>query len=377
MNSETGLHRYEAEILVQIAGMRAVAAAWNRLAAQAGSPLLSADWFIACAEALSAETDLRVVVVRSGGVICAVAPLVVVRRNGVEWLELLGTSALYEPSGFLYDDVPSLQCLVNEVASLRMPVLLVRIPAESPLRSVVRGLACYKVIVLNRNTASTAHIDRRGTWEEYYQSISGQRRYDYQRKQKRTKRFGEITIKIERPSSPTELQPMLAEVFRIEGIGWKGRAGSALLSNAHVRRVVSRYSEMACERGELRICFLEVGGAPIATLLAVEYARRFWVLKMGYDERWAQCSPGIQLTLETIRYVFEQGLEGYEFLGSEESWQMTWPHDSRAFLSLVLYPISIRGLLALTGDLRRVLVRKAQQFVPNVETRMNRKVQEN
>jgi CelD/BcsL family acetyltransferase involved in cellulose biosynthesis len=98
---------------------------------------------------------------------------------------------------------------------------------------------------------------------------------------------------------------------------------------------------------------------------------------MGYDERWAQCSPGIQLTLETIRYVFEQGLEGYEFLGSEESWQMTWPHDSRAFLTLALYPISIRGLVALTGDLRRVLVRKAQRFVPNIGTRMNRKVQKN
>lgn len=377
MNSETRVHRYETETLVQIAGMRAAAAGWNKLAAQSGSPLLSADWFIACAEALSIETDLRVVVVWSGGVLCAVAPLVVVRRNGVEWLELLGTSALYEPSEFLYDDVPSLQCLVSEVASLRMPVMLVRIPAGSPLRSVVRGLACHKVVVFDRPTANAAYINRRGSWEEYYHSISGQRRYDYQRKQKRTRRFGEVAVRIERPGSPTELQPMLAEVFRIEGIGWKGRAGSALLSNSYVRQVVSRYSEMACERGELRICFLEVGGVPIATLLAVESARRFWVLKMGYDEQWAQCSPGIQLTMETIRYAFEQGLEGYEFLGSEESWQMTWPHDSRAFLSLVLYPVSRRGLLALMGDLRRVLVRKAQRFLPNAETRISREIQEN
>ncbi len=377
MNCKIDSREYEAEVLTRVDGLHAVASDWERLAAQFGSPLLTAEWFVACAETLCAESDLRVVVVRSRGVVCAVAPLVVVRRDGMEWLEVLGVATLYEPAGFLYDGVESLHCLLSRVISFQLPVALVRLPAESALEAALRELARYKGVLLARRTASSAYVNINGGWEDYFQTISGARRKKYRYQRKFTERFGAVTVRIERPCSPDDLHSRLAEVFRIEGAGWKDRAGTSLLLNARVRQFIVRYSERACERGELRICFLEVEGVPIATLLAVEYARRFWVLKMGYDEQWAQCSPGIQLTMETIQYAFEQGLEGYEFLGSEESWQMTWPHNSRAFLSLVLYPLSIRGFLALIGDLRRVLVRKVQRFVPYLGTWMNRKIQEN
>lgn len=348
-----GAHGFTVDVLERIEELRCIAADWDTLAKQSGVLLLSADWFLACAETLCAESDLRVVVVRRAGALCAVAPLVVVRGEGGERLEVLGVSVLYEPSGFLYDTAESLHHLVSKIVSLRMPAVLDRIHAESPLAGMFRELIGYRGVIFSRRTAPAVYVATIGSWEEYFQSISGQRRYDYQRKRKRTERFGRVGVRIERPRGGDGLPLMLEKVFRVEGAGWKGRSGSGLLANERVRKFIARYSEMARDRGTLAVCFLEIEEQPIATILGIVWEKRFWVLKIGYDEQWARCSPGIQLTMETIRYAFDQGLEAYEFLGSEESWQAIWPRHRHELMSIAIYPVSCRGLSALGHDLRR------------------------
>ena len=72
-----------------------------------------------------------------------------------------------------------------------------------------------------------------------------------------------------------------------------------------------------------------------------------------YDERFARCSPGIQLTHATIRYAFDRGLRSYEFLGSDEPWLQVWRPATRDHTSAILYPVNARGLLALGGDASR------------------------
>lgn len=356
---------YNVDVLTQVDQMRAAGSDWDRLAGGEGSPLLGSDWFVACAETFSAQSNLRVVVVRLRGVICAVAPLVVVKRDGTEWLEVLGTSVLYEPTGFLYSGLEPLQQLVSKIVSFRMPVMLARIPAESPLEATFRKLSRLGGVLLARRAASAAYVSSGGKWEDYFPSISAQRRYDYQRKRKRMERIGQVAVRIERPTSPAELPHLLEEVFRIEGAGWKGRAGSALLSNEPVRKFIARYSEMALAKGALRVCFLDVQGVPIATILGVEQGHRFWVLKIGYDEQWSRCSPGVQITMETIRYAFDHRLEAYEFLGSEEPWQAMWPRSRHDLISLVLYPISLRGGWAFGGDVRRFIKQKVAHVLAN------------
>lgn len=355
-----GAHGYTVDVLKRIEELRCIAADWDALAKQSGTPLLGADWFLACAETLCVESDLRVVVVRRPGRLCAIAPLVVARREGIERLEVLGVSAMYEPSGFLYDTVESLHHLVSKVVSLRMPTVLDRIPAESPVAAMFRDVIGYRGAIFSRRTAPAAYVSTIGNWEEYFQSISGQRRYDYQRKRKRTERSGRVRVRIERPRAGAGLPLMLENVFRVEGTGWKGRSGSGLLANERVRKFIARYSEMACDRGTLALCFLDIEEQPIATILGIVCEKRFWVLKIGYDEGWARCSPGIQLTMETIRYAFDHGLEAYEFLGSEESWQSIWPRHRHELMSIATYPMSRHGFSALRRDLQRFVMQRMQ-----------------
>lgn len=349
---------YQTEVLRTVAAIEQSAGDWDGLADRWNSPLFKADWFVACAQTLCHESDLRVVVVRYQGALCAVAPLVLVRRNGVEWLELLGASVLGEPAGLIFDRRESLHQLVKIIVGLRIPIALDRIPADSPIALEVRDVARHRGMVITRSVASAAYVMTQGSWEDYFRSLSAQRRYDYQRKRKRTECAGQVGVRIEQPTSRDRLLAMLDDLFRIEAAGWKHRSGSAMLANDRVRQFIVRYSEKAQARGMLRLCFLDVQSQPIAAILGVEDAQRFWVLKIGYDEDWARCSPGIQLTMETIKYAFDRGLEAYEFLGSEEAWQAVWPRSRHAFMSLVLYPFTVPGLRGLGCDVGRFVWKK-------------------
>ena len=83
---------------------------------------------------------------------------------------------------------------------------------------------------------------------------------------------------------------------------------------------------------------------------AVESGGRFWLLKVGYDEAFARCSPGHLLMVETLRYAAQRGLRTFEFLGSAEQWTQVWTDEVRPCVSVWAYPHNCRGVAAFTWD---------------------------
>ena len=113
-----------------------------------------------------------------------------------------------------------------------------------------------------------------------------------------------------------------------------------------------QYSYLAAQSKILRLCFLFIDDTPVAMLFGVVFQGRFWVLKIGYDEEYSRCSPGILLIHETIRYAFTNGLKSYEFLGSDENWLHMWTKDNiRRHISIGYYPFNFIGLKRLSIDL--------------------------
>jgi CelD/BcsL family acetyltransferase involved in cellulose biosynthesis len=111
-----------------------------------------------------------------------------------------------------------------------------------------------------------------------------------------------------------------------------------------------RYMASAAAAGSLRVSFLTIDGTAVAFLMGVEYARRTWVLKIGFDEAFAHCSPGILLMHEAIRRAFGSRLDAFEFLGTDEPWLHLWTDEVHRFVGVHLYPFSISGLLTLGSD---------------------------
>ncbi len=188
-------------------------------------------------------------------------------------------------------------------------------------------------------------------WARPEDKLDPGRRSDLRRAWRIAQQVGAVRTEVLSPD-PAALSAVLDEAFQIEQASWKGRALTALASDAARGLFYRRYAEAACERGVLRVCFLRVGGRAAAMQLAIESGDRFWLLKIGYDEGFRRCSPGTLLMRETIRYAAERGLTGYEFLGVVEPWTAAWTKEARSCVSVRVYPARWRGLVALAADLR-------------------------
>lgn len=332
-----------------IADLESLKNEWNMVADQIGSPLLRHEWLVCCAQTFAAEGDLRVVVVRQDGRLVAAAPLVSTVTAGGRRLELIGMSALHEPSGFLFTGEDALRAVLHAVVGLNTPIVLQRIDHNSLIPTLLQRALPWPGIVVTKPTAPSLSVRVTTTWSDYQRSLSSRITCNLRRIKGRSKALGAITTSI---LSPTESQvdALLEQVMEVEGSGWKGKMGSAMASNAPLRDFFIAYSRRAAKEGILRVALLHFGERIAAVELAVEAYQRWWQLKIGYAGDLARFYPGLQLTEATIRYAFDRPLQSYEFLGSAASWEESWRPEARGHCVAIAYPRSLSGIRALTSD---------------------------
>jgi CelD/BcsL family acetyltransferase involved in cellulose biosynthesis len=319
---------------------------WNALAERHATPLLRHEWFAAAFDAFGAGCDLAIHVVRDGERLRAIAPFII-EHGMMSRLALLGHQT-FEPSGILHADDNALELVVHRLQAWQLPLfapLLARGSAE------VRALACgalWRPQLLQR-LRSSASVPLGSNWPAFEAQMSKQSRTYIRRKRKAAEREGAVRVEVVAPLEE-EVECHLAEFIRVEAAGWKSREGTSLQRNARMRRFYTSYVKAAARKTMLRMFFLRAGQHTIAVRMAVECGGHLWELKIGYDEKFSACSPGILLTHETLRWACERGLTAHEFLGSAEPWQRWWPLELRQYQNVRLYPFSIAGCVALGRD---------------------------
>ncbi len=341
--------------------MHALKHEWNKLAEPFKTPTLQYEWFAASAEAFCQSGQLRIIVNGSSREINAIAPLVLTRSNGVEKLEVLGMSALFETGGFIYRDEDSLRELLSSVLKMKKPLVFRRLRAESPEITLLQELCRNRGRLRLIKDAGSLFVPTNMNWNEFESGMSARSRAGLRRKQRQAEKKGRVDFDVVSPDSDA-LDPYLQEALRVESSGWKGRNGTAILSMPLLRKFFTIYSQEAARLGMLRIFFLKIGGETVAVRLAVEYANRLWELKIGYDEHWASCSPGLLLTHETLKYACKKGLDAFEFLGTDEPWIRMWTDNAHAHASLQVYPSTFAGMLSYGIDIARIAAGKMLRY---------------
>ena len=322
---------------------------WTLLADEANRPMHQYGWVKACSSAFAGYGRLQLIVIGQAGEEPGALGALIMRGRHLNRMECLGVDELYEPTDFPHSDGASLAALVRTLVELRRPLLLRRLLANSPVLSVVREAFTSRGILMTRPATGYPWIELDESWMDPEQKISSSWRSSLRRSRRKAEDMGQLEFEIVSPK-PNELPRLLAESLRIEASNWKGRNGSALLSDMGRRQFFEHYTATACERGILRMCFLKIAGVAAATQIAVECGGAFWLLKVGYDENFARCSPGNLLMLESLRYAAKRGLRTYEFLGSAEPWTEMWTDRVRPCVSVWAYPNNFRGAAALALD---------------------------
>jgi CelD/BcsL family acetyltransferase involved in cellulose biosynthesis len=186
------------------------------------------------------------------------------------------------------------------------------------------------------------------SWADPDAHLSSRYRSDFRRARRRAQR-----VEAEVLSPSAEEAPGLVEAaLNVELRSWKGRSGTAVLQLPGQAAFFRRYCAMKAQDGSLRLAFLRVDGEDAAMQIAVERDEAYWLLKIGFDERHARCSPGQLLVHHTIAWAAARKLVSYEFLGKADTWIKVWTEAERPCVAVASYPLRPASALAALHDAR-------------------------
>jgi CelD/BcsL family acetyltransferase involved in cellulose biosynthesis len=150
---------------------------------------------------------------------------------------------------------------------------------------------------------------------------------ELRRRGRRLAERGEVTLQL--ADEGTDLGRLLDEGLKVEASGWKGRQGTAILSDRATTAFYLSVCRWAVEQGLLRLSFLRLDGRALAFDLSLEDGGSHFLLKTGYDERERAAAPSTQLRLAVLRDCTRRQLATFEFLGGDPQWKRIWTSTSR------------------------------------------------
>jgi len=341
---------YTVKIITDFDMMDDLAAEWNELAPPGSvEPWQSFSWHRSVAKANENESFLRIFTVRKNGTLLAIAPMVLRRSEQPlkPWrLGFLGEEELKEPNWFVGSDPGALNMLVEAISEEPVhPVRLSRIPSDyessfSIIEKFKKRGWITKVVHM-----PYPFLNLGGD------TIKKSLQKDLKRARKKAQKYGALSLKAVSDTEQGDLQQYLNEFLRIEASGWKGQNQTAILSNNSRRKFFENYAISAFRDGVLRLLFLMIDGKAVAVQYGVESAKAFWLLNIGFDERYQDCSPGNLLLEESIKYASQNDLIHYNLLGKDEPWTKRWTTTSRDSIILAAYKLNYHGLKAILSDI--------------------------
>lgn len=195
---------------------------------------------------------------------------------------------------------------------------LAQMPADGPLHG-----ALARVLAEDGRPAATVMREERALLrseldpESYLeQSLSGKKRKELRRQQRRLAEEGELTV--ERTTDRADIAAWADEFLALERAGWKGEAGSALACDPRTTGLFRAALDEAAARGKLERLAIRLDGRPLAMLATFLSPPGAFSFKTAFDESFARFSPGVLLQRENLELLLRPGIEWVDSCAAQD-----------------------------------------------------------
>jgi CelD/BcsL family acetyltransferase involved in cellulose biosynthesis len=346
--------RLAVDLVTDYAAFVALEAEWNDTVdrARVPHPFLRHEWVRTWWDSFGSNHRLHILVVRDGGRIIAIAPLMreAATVYGVPVRRIAFLANDHTPrTDVIIADRPDQayraiwSALVEEIDQWDV-LQLTQLPRTSPTLDAVSKLAAAEGLATGTwQSSDSPYLELAGTWDGYWASLPSKFRSNIRNRMSRLRGIGEPALEI--LTDRAAIQGACDDAWKLEASGWKQEEGTSICSDPAVHRFYTLLTERATERGWLRLLFLTVGGRRIAVSYSACYDGRLFLFKTGYDPEYHTCSPFKLLTWFATQDAFAHGMREVDFLGDSEPWKQEWTPAARGHDWLFVFSNTRRARL--------------------------------
>jgi CelD/BcsL family acetyltransferase involved in cellulose biosynthesis len=236
---------------------------------------------------------------------------------------------------------------------------IAHIPETSPTVAIAgKGLRGYRFLNEYHGRFSFINID--GSYEDFFKHLSSNFRKQLRKTDKKLLALPDVSTSF---LTNGPFDSALDSFLKLEASGWKGKAGSAILSSAELTRFYHRLVHRLAEPGWVEFHFLHSGDAAIASQLAIRMGSSLIVFKIAYNEEYAACSPGNQLFRRCVEREFALGKAERINCLADTAWHRTWRMKTGAFYNVHIYPAGrVANLLKIPARRTWIRLRKSPRL---------------
>jgi CelD/BcsL family acetyltransferase involved in cellulose biosynthesis len=180
------------------------------------------------------------------------------------------------------------------------------------------------------------------TWQALEASLNRdfRRNLKYEKRQLLEKRGGRFRLCDEQ-----NLGAELDAFWTLHEKRWHSKGETGSFTNPRMREFYRKMAARGTEKKWLRLCFLILENAPIATLIGFRYGSRFYGLQTGFDPAWSKFSVGHVMLACVVEHVIAEGCREYDFLRGTQSYKYDWKARNKNTLELRVVNRGIRARL--------------------------------
>ena len=336
-----------------VTGIDAIAAEWREFEGRALlTPYQGHGWVRAFVETVGAAhgMDVRYVLLRDAqGVLVALLPLVLTRRNGVRFAEFIGGKhanyhmGVYEPRFAAALDISATRAMLSDIAAAiggldafvfaNQPVSWQGMPNPlAALASAPSPSGAYKLALIPGDGEATLK-----------RSMS---RHAQKKLKTKRNRFAEIgSSRLVRAREPQEIARLVDTFLAQKAARFREMGVLDPFADPSVRRFLERAAQAGSGAPPaLELYALELDGKPVATYVGAVQGERFSGMATSFemDSPAVRMSPGEILLVELIKLKCRDGFTVFD-LGVGEARYKTSICDERDELVDSFVPITARG----------------------------------